>query len=176
MYSTRKKLKIQGKKPSHRNSLVHSQILELIRVGRIKTTPSKGKLLKQRFDKLITEAKKQTPASRRQVVQYLRNDKAEARLYGKILPLLSDSNSGYILSARTLPRKGDNAPQTIYMIKGIELGEKKSRLSSALDRQDSGSGKGRRGGSRKREDRSQASPGSSSKKIESVDDTRRVSM
>ncbi len=167
---------MQGKKPSHRNAIIRSQILELIRAERLQTTPQKGKLLKQRFDRLVTEAKKGTDASKRNIENFLRNEKAVAKLY-KILPRLEEDNSGYVLSARTLPRKGDNAPQMICMIKGHEIQERKSRLATVLDRQGADSKSAKRGGGRIRRNTEKVSTSASAagKKVDSTADTRRVS-
>lgn len=174
MYSTRKKPKLQGKKPTHRNSMIRSQVLEMIRAERIKTTPAKGRLLKQRFDRLINEAKKGTPASKRNVESYLRNEKAVAKLYNTLLDQLKGENSGYILSAKTLPRKGDNAPQAIFMLKGHEVKEKKSRLAATLERQEN-SGSKRGGGRIRGRNRNKVSTAAGTGKKDSTADTRRVS-
>lgn len=136
MYTTRGKIKMQGKKPSHRNAIVKSLLSELIRNERIKTTPTKVRILKGQFDRLVNEAKKGTPASRRRVEATLPTEIVVNKLYTHILPRLQDTNSGYTISARTLPRKGDNADQEIVMIKGYEMQEKKSKLASVLKKQE----------------------------------------
>lgn len=127
---------MQGKHAAHRNAVLRSMVLELIRNERLKSTPSKIKLLKQRFDRLVTQARKDDEASRRRVAGFLRNEKAEAKFYNVLLPRLEGDNSGFTLTAHTLPRKGDNAPQTIILVKGAEVKQKKSRLQKALDKQD----------------------------------------
>lgn len=136
MNSGKHKPRIAGKKPSHRKAILRSLLLEMIRAERIQTTQRKAKLVKQQFDRLVTEAKKDTEASKRNVASTLRNELAETKLYGKLLPRLADRNSGYLQSARTLPRKGDNAPQIILMVHGTELRETRSRLAKVLQRQD----------------------------------------
>lgn len=136
MYTTRGKYKMSGKKPSHRNAIIKSQLIELIRHGHLQTTKSKARILKAEFDKLVNTAKANNETSRRQVMATLNNELTVEKLYSKVLGQLSDSNSGYTKSANTLPRKGDNAPQVIVMIKGTELEEKKSRLASTLERQE----------------------------------------
>lgn len=127
-----KKPKMQGKHAAHRNSVLRALTLELIRNERIQSTPTKVKLLKQKFDRLVTHAKKDTEASKRLVASYLRNKKAEQKLYGVLLPRLEDRNSGYTKTARTLPRKGDNAAQMIIMVHGAQIRQKQSRLQKAL--------------------------------------------
>ncbi len=136
MNSGAKKLKMQGKKPSHRRALIKGQLNQLIRSGKVQTTPSKAKILKAEFDRLITEAKKETQASKRRVSTKLENDRSIVKLYESILPKLQEVNSGYALSARTLPRKGDNADQMIVVVRGMEFRERKSRLAKALEKQE----------------------------------------
>lgn len=135
MNSGFKKQRLANKKPSHRRALLHSQLLELIRAEHLQTTSARAKYLKQNFDKLVTKAKKSTDASKRNVASILQNDKAVTKLFDKLLPRLQDRNSGYTTSARTLPRKGDNASQIIVMIHGYEVEESKSRLSKLLNRE-----------------------------------------
>lgn len=136
MNTTAGKPKIQGKKPSHRRAILRSLLLELIRNERLQTTPTKGKLLKQQFDRLITQAKRNTSGSRAVVSSTLRNDKAMQKLEAKLLPRLGDINSGYTYSANTLPRKGDNAPQMVLVVRGAEIREGKSKLTEALQRRE----------------------------------------
>lgn len=138
MYTTAKKLKMSGKKPSHRNAIVRSLLIELIRAERLKTTKHKGKILKQQFDILVNKAKKDTDAARRQVEASLQNEKSLTKLYGVLVPRLADVNSGYTFSALTLPRKGDGAEQMIVVVRGFAEREKKSRLAKALERREEG--------------------------------------
>jgi large subunit ribosomal protein L17 len=178
MHTNSKKPKMQGKKPSHRRAVMRSQLLELIRAEKLQTTPSKAKILKQQFDKLITHAKKDTQAGKRNVEAVLRNDKASTKLFAKLLPRLQEVNSGYTLSARTLPRKGDNAEQMIVMVRGADLTAKRSKLQKALVKRDAKAdekqSKGVRG--RLRGALSNVAPGAGDgKKKENVADTRRVS-
>lgn len=125
-----------GKKPSHRNAIIRSQLIELIRNERLKSTATKTKILKAEFDKVVNMAKKGSPASRREVEATLQFMPAVEKLYTHILPRLEKDNSGYTISARTLPRKGDNATQVIVMIKGTEVKEKKSRIQATLEKQE----------------------------------------
>lgn len=136
MTTNRNKIKMQGKKPSHRRAIVKSLLIELIRNESLTTTPSKAKVLSLSFDRLVTEAKKSTLASRRNVESRIVNNKTVEKFYNKLLPNLQDRNSGYTKSARTLPRKGDNAEQVIIMVIGTEIKERKSKLEAALNRKE----------------------------------------
>lgn len=138
MYTTRKKYKMAGKKPSHRNAVIKSQVLELVRSGRIKTTPTKAKILKSQFDRLVTTAKKNTIASKRELSSFFgNNQKAADRLVMLAQTKLNDRNSGYTRTVKTLPRSGDNAPQAYIMLVNYEAKLKKSRLQKVLETQES---------------------------------------
>jgi len=60
-----------GRNSSHRRCLFANMLKSLIVHGKIKTTLAKAKALKSYADKVITLAKKNTLASRRQAVQKL---------------------------------------------------------------------------------------------------------
>lgn len=136
MFTNRKKFKISGKTGSHRKSLIKSQIIELIRNGRIKTTPTKARVLKSSFDRVVTHAKKQTDASKRLVSSLLgNNERAVSRLYEVISTKLQDRTSGYTRAIKTLPRKGDNSEQVYVMLMNTEVREKESKIKATLNKQ-----------------------------------------
>lgn len=125
-----------GKKPSHRRAIIKSLLIELIQHERLQTTKAKTAILKSEFDKLVNVAKKGTPASIRDVESVLQYQPAVEKLTSVLVPRLQDQNSGYTVSANTLPRKGDNAPQVVVMIKGAQIREKRSKIEKALAKQE----------------------------------------
>lgn len=179
MNTNGKKNKMQGKKPSHRRAIIVSLLQELIRNERLQTTPNRAKILKSEFDRIITLAKKDTQSARRVVMGRLgHNDKAVTKLYSKLLPRLSDIQSGYTNSARTLPRKGDNAEQIIVLVRGAKVAERKSRLSRAIAKEDKGQSAASTQvpvESKRKGLLSRSGSKVSTKKHESAADTRRVS-
>ncbi len=137
MFSGRKKYKIQGYTRSHKKALVKSQVIELLRAGRIKTTPPKARLLKREFDRIVTAYKKGTTSSHQKVRSLLgENVRAFERLGDVIDEKLSDRNSGYTRLIKTLPRKGDNAEQVYVILVNTEYSEKKSKLREALEKRE----------------------------------------
>ncbi len=136
MYSTNKKLKMPGKKASHRNALTRSLVMDLLRSERVKTTPTKAKIMKSQIDKLITAAKKDTPGSRRVIESFFAsNEFAINKLY-KVAGRITDRNSGYTRVIHTLPRKGDNAKQAYIMFVDFEAKGKKTKLQSLLEKKE----------------------------------------
>lgn len=135
MYSNRKKHKMAGKTSSHRDLIIRSQVIELIRAEKIKTTPNKAKILKSVFDKLVTKAKQDSISSKNALNSFFAsNDRAITRFNAIVSEKLNDRNSGYTRLIKTLPRKGDGAEQVYVMLVNSEAKEKKSRLKSIIDR------------------------------------------
>jgi len=132
MNSGKKKFRLQGKKPSHRRSVIQSQTIELLRSGKIKTTPAKAKILSSHVDRLITIAK---AGNMTEVSKFLPQARAQERLTS-ILPNMSARNSGYTRVVKTLARKGDNADQS-YIMFTDEIGktEKKSAIRKTIEKQ-----------------------------------------
>lgn len=137
MYKRIKKYKIQGKTHSHRESLTMSQVIELIRAEKIKTTPTKARVLKSQFDKIVTHAKRNTVSGKREVQSFFRsNTRAIERFYKVVETQLNDRNSGYTRVVNTLPRKGDNADQVyVALVNMSEDKDKKSKIEKALEAQ-----------------------------------------
>jgi large subunit ribosomal protein L17 len=71
--------------------------VSLIRDGQIKTTLAKAKELQPTIERLITTAKKDTPASRRLVASRLGEPQAATitKLFGEVAPTFAERNGGY---------------------------------------------------------------------------------
>jgi large subunit ribosomal protein L17 len=135
MYKLIKKNKLQGKTHAHRKSLVKSLIIELIRAEKIKTTKPRARAIKSGFDKLVTMAKKNTDASKRNIESFFAmNERAVNRFYHVVSEKLNDRSSGYTRVIHTLPRKGDNAPQVFVMLVNYEPKTSKSTVQKLLEK------------------------------------------
>ena len=96
----------------HRKSLLRNLAIQLITHHQITTTLTKAKALRPFFDKLVTLAKKNTLHSHRLLVARLGNNKtAASNLIHKIIPKLSNRQSGYTTLKRLTVRSGDAALQ-----------------------------------------------------------------
>jgi large subunit ribosomal protein L17 len=138
MYKRVKKYKLQGKTAAHRDSLITSQVIELIRAEKIKTTPAKARVLKAEFDKLVTNAKKKTIAGDREVESFFRSNKRSIVRFNKVVDAqLGDRTSGYTRLIKTTPRVGDNADQVYVVLvnQGAKV-EKKSKIEKTLETQE----------------------------------------
>ena len=128
------KPRMQGKTASHVASLTRGLVMELIRNQQIKTTPTKAKVVKSKFDRLVTLSKKGDSSKRMIQSFFASNEVAMTRFYKVVETQLQDRNSGYTRIIKTLPRKGDNAAQVYIMLVNAEAKEKKSEVQKLLEK------------------------------------------
>lgn len=102
-----------GRKRDQRRALWRGLAKSLIEHGSIETTLAKAKFLVPEFEKLITEAKKDTLASRRRVISKLDSQLAAQLLIDVITPQLTQRTSGHLRVERTDVRVGDNAQMAV---------------------------------------------------------------
>ena len=122
-----------GRTASHRRCMLANMLKSLVTVGRIETTVTKAKELRRHADKLITLAKKNTLAAKRQaigdlMISYNALTTKEARdakagnkdsyntdrlvidkLFGDLSTRFAARNGGYTRIVRLDTRVGDNA-------------------------------------------------------------------
>lgn len=104
--------RVFGKKLSRerasRQALFVSMVENLVIHGSIKTTKAKAKAVVGFIDKLVTLAKKDTLASKRQVLKKLRGNKKVATiLWTQVATTFSNRHSGFTRIVPLVQRKGD---------------------------------------------------------------------
>ncbi len=100
--------------PSHRKALLRNLAKALITHGRITTTELKAKELRRVVEPMVTLAKANTIAARRQAYRDLNDLKLVKRLFDVIGPRFAGVPGGYTRILKlAMPRKGDNAPMAI---------------------------------------------------------------
>ena len=99
-----------GRTADHRKALLRNLATEVVMRGKIETTEKKAMELRNVVDSLITVAKKDTLAARRQAAAYLYKDEAVKKLVAEIAPKYADRKGGYTRVTKTGIRKGDHAP------------------------------------------------------------------
>ena len=102
-----------GGSPAHERMIIAGLATELFRHGRITTTETKAKRLRPHAERLITQAKKGDLASRRRVMQTVRDKGVVYQLFEEIAPTFSERPGGYTRITKIGPRKGDNAPMAV---------------------------------------------------------------
>ena len=95
---------------NQRKSVMKSLLDELILRETITTTDTKVKDLKRFFDRVVTIAKKQTLAAKRDVYATVSTRVAGEKLLNSIADRLQSRNSGYTKIVKLGYRAGDSAP------------------------------------------------------------------
>ena len=98
-----------GRTKSHRRSLYRNMATSLMLYEKFETTIQKAKDLRRVVEKLITLAKVDTLANRRQAYAYLLDKSAVQKLFSDIGPRFKGRNGGYTRVLRTRFRHGDAA-------------------------------------------------------------------
>lgn len=96
----------------------------------IKTTDAKAKALRPLVDRIISTAKKDTLASKRQVAKTVKNKEVFQKLYKDIIPQFADRDSGFARVMKLGVRRGDGAPISVVELlidKPVEEDDKKSK-------------------------------------------------
>lgn len=106
--------RVFGKKLSRERSsrelLFVGLVEDLVRHGRIKTTKAKAKAVIGFIDKLVVLAKKDTLASKRQILKKIKNNKDIAtKLWTDVAKTFEKRSSGFTRIIPLVSRKGDLA-------------------------------------------------------------------
>lgn len=116
-----------GRTSSQRKALLRDLTTDLIVNGSIKTTEARAKEVRKTADKMITLAKRDDLASRRQAAAFLRNVVADVKedgdnvrvqsalqyLFEELAPKFADRKGGYTRILKTMPRRGDGAQMVV---------------------------------------------------------------
>ncbi|MCX6816906.1 MAG: 50S ribosomal protein L17 [Candidatus Beckwithbacteria bacterium] len=105
----RHKLTKLGRNTNQRQALFRQLVNSLIIHEKITTTIAKAKVLAGLMDKLMTQAKKDTLAARRQLLAFLSYKPAVHKLVDILAPRTKTRTSGFTKLVRVGTRRGDNA-------------------------------------------------------------------
>jgi len=101
-----------GRESTQRQALYKSLATALVDHGKIKTTSIKAKSLSSFADKLITTAKKQNLAARRELAKTF-HPKIVKKLVDEIAPRFIEKKGGYTRVIRLGQRKSDGAEMSL---------------------------------------------------------------
>jgi large subunit ribosomal protein L17 len=104
---------------SHRRALLDNLVRSVILSESIRTTTAKAKEARRVVEKIITKARENSLAARRNVHRTVRDQAALAKLFETIAPRFKTRPGGYTRIVHIPNRIGDNAPMAI-----LELVEK----------------------------------------------------
>ena len=101
---------------SHRQALLRSLSVSLLRHETIRTTIPKAKELRRVVEPLITLGKDDSDANRRLAFARLRDSEIVAKLFDTIGPRFKTRPGGYTRILHMAPRPGDNAPMALMQL------------------------------------------------------------
>ena len=104
-----KKYNSLGRKSQHRKLMLSNMACSLIKYKRISTTVAKAKALRIFFEPIVTKAKVDNTANRREAFAKLRDKEAVKELFGDIATKIANRPGGYTRVLKLGNRLGDNA-------------------------------------------------------------------
>jgi len=93
--------------------MLRNLVTSLFRDERINTTETRAKEVKSIAEKLVTTAKQNDLAARRQALAYLYEEEVVRKLFDKIAPKYADRTGGYTRIIKTGYRRGDAAQMVV---------------------------------------------------------------
>ena len=105
-----------GRPTAHRNAMLRGLVTYLLENGQIETTLTRAKEVRSEAEKMITLAKKNTLASRRQALAYITKEDVVSKLFSEIAPKYADRNGGYTQTYKLGPRRGDAAEMALIKL------------------------------------------------------------
>ena len=103
-----------SRNPSHRKALLRNMSKALLTHGRIRTTEVKAKELRGVVESLITLARRNDVAARRQAYRELGSHQLVQKLFDDIAPRFAGVPGGFTRVVKlAMPRRGDCAPMAI---------------------------------------------------------------
>jgi large subunit ribosomal protein L17 len=105
---------------SHRKAMFKNMANSLFLHETIRTTLPKAKELRRVVEPLITKAKIDSVANRRNAFSKLRDDAMVAKLFTKLAPFYKNRPGGYIRILKAGFRTGDKAPMAIVQLVDFE--------------------------------------------------------
>ena len=120
-----------SRKGSERNALKRNMVTSLFRYERIETTKAKALEVRRMAEKMITRAKVDTVANRREIAKDIYDEDIVTKLFKEIAPLFAERKGGYTRILKTGYRQGDAAEMVI-----LELVEKTKKEEKADKKED----------------------------------------
>ncbi|GHT80908.1 50S ribosomal protein L17 [Actinomycetota bacterium] len=115
-----------GSSPAHERLILANLATSLFEHTRIKTTVVRAKRVQPLAERLITIAKRDTLAARRQLMQTITDKSIVHALLTEIAPQFAEREGGYTRITKTERRKGDQAEMAIIELVSEPLLKKPS--------------------------------------------------
>ena len=102
-----------GRTSDQRKAMLRAMVTFLYENGKIETTVTRAKEVRNMAEKYITIAKAGDLNARRQVMAFVTKEDVVTKLFNEIAPSYSDRNGGYTRITKIGPRRGDAAEMAI---------------------------------------------------------------
>ena len=102
--------KTLGRRTSSRIAMLTSLAASIILHEKVKTTETKAKVVRSLVERSITDGKKSTLASRRNLMKRFASENPVNKILDVLGPRYMDRNGGYTRIIKMGTRKGDGAP------------------------------------------------------------------
>ena len=121
-----------GGSPAHEKLMLANLANSLFKHGRIHTTETKAKRLRPLAERLISKAKRDDLAARREVRKTINEKEVFVALFAEIAPRYATRDGGYTRIVKTGPRKGDAAPMAIIeLVEELVVEQPKKAVKAA---------------------------------------------
>ena len=100
-----------GRDTAHRLAMLRGLVTFFF--GKIETTATRAQEVRALAEKMITIAKEDTLANRRNVMAFITKESVTNKLFKEIAPKYADRNGGYTRITKLGPRRGDAAEMAI---------------------------------------------------------------
>ena len=102
-----------GRTSDHRLAMLRAMVTFLFENGKIETTVTRAKEVQPLAEKMITMAKENTLANKRNAMAFITKESVTKKLFDEIAPAYEGVNGGYTRIIKTGPRRGDAAEMCI---------------------------------------------------------------
>ena len=113
-----------GVQPAHRRALIRNMVTSLFKHERIKTTKVRAREVRRYAEKMITTAKKETLASKRQVLGFVREREVVNKLFKTLIYRYAERKGGYTRVLKLGNRAGDGAEMVFLELVDRPIEEK----------------------------------------------------
>lgn len=121
---------------SHRAAMLRNLAGAVLRHETIKTTVPKAKEIRRVVEPLITLAKRDNVAKRRQAFDRLRDRELVTKLFTDLGPHYQERPGGYLRILKTGPRPGDNAPMAVVQLVDREAQQETTAKAAPVEAKD----------------------------------------
>jgi len=102
-----------GKPTDQRMAMLRQQVTDFLDNGKMETTVTRCKEIAPLAEKMITLGKKNTLASRRSALSFIRREDVVTKVFTELAPNYAERNGGYTRITRSGVRRGDGAETAI---------------------------------------------------------------